>query len=364
MWEQNDEPEMMNKNKDIQAQKTINIALQGGGAHGAFAWGVLDKLLEDGRLKAEGFTATSAGTMNALAFTQGLTENGPEGARACLENFWSEISKEGSIYSPTRGFSFGRMMDPKNIWGKSENHYGHFMFDTLTRIFSPYQFNPYNINPLKDVLERTINFDVIQSCDCMKLFISATNVKSGKVKVFKTGEITLDVALASGCLPFIFKAVEVEGEHYWDGGYMGNPSLYPLFYETESEDIVLINLNPIERDEVPTTAPDIMNRVNEISFNASLLKELRAISFVKKLHREDMVNDKFKERYKNPRLHTVRADDAMKEYSVASKFDTDWTFLCELRDEGRKTMAQWLDDHIDNIGVRSSVDLEAEFLEN
>ncbi|MEM6781424.1 MAG: patatin-like phospholipase family protein [Pseudomonadota bacterium] len=339
--------------------KTVNLALQGGGAHGAFAWGILDKLLEDGRLDVEGLSATSAGTMNALAFAQGMTESGKDGAREKLENFWREISKEGDIYSPVRGMPFDRMTGI----GNGENPFGYFMFDTLTRIFSPYQFNPFDINPLKDVLERCIDFDVLQSCECMKLFISATNVKTGKVKVFKTQDVTLDVALASGCLPFLFKAVEIDGQHYWDGGYMGNPALYPLFYDTKSSDIVLINLNPIERDEVPTTAPEIMNRVNEISFNSSLLKELRAIGFVKRLIEEDIIKDEYKKDFKDLLIHPVRADGAMKDYSVASKFDTDWGFLTELRDLGREKMSDWFDEFYDNIGVRSSVDLREEFLD-
>lgn len=361
---------MARKNKTIQDKKsspkapkaktkTVNLALQGGGAHGAFAWGILDYLLEDGRLSVEGFTATSAGTMNALAFTQGMTEGGPTRAREKLEEFWYEISREGNMYSPVRGLPFERMMG----FGNGENPYAYFMFDTITRMLSPYQFNPFDINPLKDVLERCIDFDVLRQCECLKLFISATNVKTGKVKIFDTHEITLDVALASGCLPFLFKAVEIDGEHYWDGGYMGNPALYPLFYETESRDIVLINLNPIDRDEVPTTAPEIMNRVNEISFNASLLKELRAIAFVKKLIASDMMKDEHKNHYKDLLVHPVRADGAMKDYSVASKFDTDWNFLLALRDLGREKMKNWMDEYYDNIGVRSSVDLNAEFLD-
>lgn len=349
----------MPKAKKADTKKTVNLALQGGGAHGAYAWGILDYLLEDGRINVEGFTATSAGTMNALAFTQGMQEGGPAGAREKMENFWSEISREGNIYSPVRGMPFERMMG----FGNGENPFAYFMFDTITRMLSPYQFNPFDVNPLRDVLERCIDFETIRKCDCMKLFISATNVRTGKVKIFKTPDMSLDVALASGCLPFLFKAVEIDGEYYWDGGYMGNPALYPLFYETASEDIILINLNPIERDEVPTTAPEIMNRINEISFNSSLLKELRAIGFVKKLIAEDMIKDEHKKRYKDLRVHPVRADDSMKEFSVASKFDTDWHFLTDLRDLGRKQMKNWMDETYDNIGTRSSVDLNAEFLE-
>ena len=338
--------------------KTVNIALQGGGAHGALAWGILDALLEDGRVEAEGMTATSAGTMNALAFAQGMTENGRDGARQKLHDFWWEISKAGAVFSPVHGNPVERMLG----LGNGENPLSYFMFDTVTRLFSPYQFNPLDINPLRDVLEKTLDFEKLRACDCMKLFISATNVRTGKVRVFTNQEITLDVALASACLPYLFKAVEIEGEFFWDGGYSGNPTLYPLFYQTESRDIILIHLNPLYRAEVPMTAPDIMNRVNEVSFNSSLLKELRSIAFVKKLIEHDMIRDEYKHMYKDLLLHPVRADDMMKEFSVASKFDTDWNFLTDLRDIGREGMKAWLDGHFVNLGKKSSVDLNEEFL--
>lgn len=341
-------------------KKTINLALQGGGAHGALAWGILDALLEDGRLDVEGFSASSAGTMNALAFAQGLQEGGREGARKKLEEFWWETSKAGAMFSPVHGNPMERFLG----LGSGENPYSYFMFDTMTRLFSPYQFNPFDVNPLKDVLERVIDFDNIRACDALKLFVTATNVRSGKVKVFKTAEIDINVALASACLPFLFKAVEIEDEYYWDGGYTGNPALYPLFYQTKTSDVVIIHLNPLHREEIPTTAPAIMNRINEISFNDSLLKELRAIAFVKKLIEHDMIRDEYKHMYKDVLIHSVRADDMMKEFSVTSKFDTDWDFLIKLRDAGREGMKIWLDQNFDNIGEKSSVDLHAEFLDD
>lgn len=340
------------------ARKTVNIALQGGGAHGALAWGILDALLEDDRIDVEGITATSAGTMNALAFAQGMHEGGRDGARKKLEEFWWETSKAGAIFSPVHGNPMERLLG----FGNGENPFAYFMFDTMTRVFSPAQFNPLDINPLRDVIERTIDFDKIRACDKLKLFISATNVRTGKVKIFNNEDISLNVALASSCLPFLFKAVEVHGEYYWDGGYSGNPALYPLFYQTQSNDIILIHLNPMFREEVPDTAPEIMNRLNEVSFNASLLKELRSIAFVKKLVEHDMIRDEFKHLYKDLLVHPVRADDMMKEFSVTSKFDTDWPFLTMLRDTGRAGMKVWLEEHYDNIGHRPSVDLHEEFL--
>lgn len=338
--------------------KLINLALQGGGAHGALAWGILDYMLEDGRLEVEGFTATSAGTMNALAFAQGMHEGGRDGAREKLKEFWWEVSKAGVVFSPVHGNPFERMWG----FGNGENPFAYFMFDTMTRMFSPQQFNPLNVNPLRDVIDKVIDFEKIRSCKKLKLFISATNVRNGKTKIFNREDITLDVALASSCLPFLFHPVEIDGEFFWDGGYTGNPALYPLFYETTSCDIVLIHLNPLYREEVPDTAPEIMNRVNEVSFNASLLKDLRAIAFVKKLIEHDMIKDEYKHLYKDLMVHPIRADDMMKEYSISSKFDTDWNFLTTLRDAGREGMRVWIKNHFDNIGKKSSVDLNDEFL--
>jgi NTE family protein len=348
----------MTDKKQKTQRKTINVALQGGGAHGALAWGILDALLEDDRIEIEGFSATSAGTMNALAVAQGLAEGGRDGARKKLEEFWWEVSKAGAIFSPVHGNPVERFLG----LGTGENPYAYFLFDTMTRLFSPYQFNPLDLNPLKDVIERTVDFDMVRACDQMKLFVSATNVRTGKVKVFRKEEITLDVALASACLPFLFKAVDIEGDHYWDGGYTGNPALYPLFYQTETRDVVIIHLNPLYREEIPTTAPAIMNRINEISFNDSLLKELRAVAFVKKLIEHDMIKDEYKGMYKDILVHSVRADDMMKEFSITSKFDTDWDFLTTLRDSGYAGMKTWLEDHFDNIGHRASVNLHEEFL--
>lgn len=338
--------------------KKVNVALQGGGAHGALAWGILDALLDDERIEIEAITATSAGTMNALAYAQGMVEGGREGAKTKLAHFWEETSKAGTVFSPVHGNPMERFFG----LGSGENPYAYFMFDTMTRLFSPYQLNPMDINPLRDIIERTIDFEKIHKCGHVKLFISATNVKTGHVKVFRTPELTMDIAMASACLPFLFKAVEVNGESYWDGGYTANPALYPVFYETKSADLILIHLNPIIRDEVPTTAPAILNRINEVSFNSSLLQELRAVAFVKKLIENDMIKEEYKHLYKNMLIHPLRADDMMKEYSITSKFDTDWDFLTSLHGIGYAGMVLWLKKNFDNIGNRSSVNLYDEYL--
>lgn len=348
-------------------RKTVNLALQGGGAHGAYAWGVLDALLEDGRLDIEGICATSAGTMNACALASGMQKAVRDGktsdidkaeyARRSLHDFWREVYQAGVMFSPVKRMPW----DAAYGWNM-DHSLSAFMFDSWTRLFSPYQYNPFDINPLRDVLKRTLCFDSISSCDCMKLFISATHVKTGKIKVFETKEIDLDVAMASACLPFLYKAVDIDGEDYWDGGYMGNPALFPLFYKTKTRDVIIVHINPLKRDETPTTAPDIMNRINEISFNSSLLGEMRAIAFVKKLIELDMLKDEHKADFKNILVHSVRADQALNDLSVTSKFNSDWDFLTMLRDKGRATMQAWLKKNYDAIGQHDTVDLNAEFL--
>ncbi|NBC12670.1 MAG: patatin-like phospholipase family protein [Gammaproteobacteria bacterium] len=338
-------------------QKTVNLALQGGGAHGAFAWGVLDKLLEDGRLAVEGVCATSAGTMNACALAYGMHLGGPERARQALHDFWWNIHRSGQTHNPVRLLPWERWL------GRGMEHsLAYVFFDSLTRTLSPYQFNPFDINPLRDVLLEAIDFDELRRCECVKLFISATHVASGKVRVFEAKDMSIDVAMASACLPFLFKAVTVNGEDFWDGGYVGNPALFPLYYDTESRDVIIVHINPVARQETPRQAPDIMNRLNEISFNSSLLKEMRAIAFVKKLVEHDMLKDEYKAHFKDVLVHSVRADKALCEFSVASKFSSDWEFLTKLRDRGREQMADWLDEHFDAIGQRDTVDLHNEFL--
>ncbi|PJB69948.1 MAG: alpha/beta hydrolase [Alphaproteobacteria bacterium CG_4_9_14_3_um_filter_47_13] len=351
----------MPKHNDKKEQKTVNLALQGGGAHGAFTWGVLDKLLEDGRINIDGICATSAGTMNACAMAWGMHKGGNDGARQALHDFWKNISDAGQKANPIPKMPWEKFM-PQSGWMKTDDTLSFFLLDSMTRLFSPYQLNPFDFNPLRDVLEETINFDELRECDCVKLFISATHVHSGKVRVFDTQEIDLDVVMASACLPYMFKAVEVDGEDYWDGGYMGNPALFPLFYETDTRDVMIVHINPMERNETPESAHDITNRINEISFNSSLLKELRAIAFVKKLIENDMLKDKHKDDFTDILVHSVRSDEVMTSLSVSSKFSSEWDFLTDLRDKGRNTMTAWLEENYDDIGIRDTVDLHGEFL--
>lgn len=337
--------------------KKINLALQGGGAHGAVAWGVIDRLLEDGRFEIDSVSGASAGAVNAAALAYGLHLGGPDGAREKLDHLWRVISDVGALYSPVRRTPIDMAMGAFNL----ESSLSWLAFDTFTRTLSPYQFNPFGLNPLKDVLARAIDFEALRRCDKAEIFISATNVRTGKVHVFRNEDLSIDVVLASACLPFLYQAVEIDGEHYWDGGYMGNPVLFPFFYEADSRDIVIVHINPLEREKLPMTAAEIDNRINEISFNSSLLRELRAISFVHKLLDDGWLKDKYRDRLRGVRIHSVRSDRALAELSIASKFNVDWAFLTELKARGRQIAGDWIEENFDHIGARSSVDLRAMF---
>jgi NTE family protein len=336
--------------------KAVNLALQGGGSHGAFAWGVLDRLLDDERISFEGITATSAGAMNAAVTAYGLTIGGREGAKRALAEFWHRISRAAasSILQPS---IFDRMMNNRSL----ENSPAFVFFDMMTRLLSPYQFNPFDFNPLRDVLEATVDFERLRKDNVVKLFLCASNVRSGKVKIFRNHEITSSAVLASGCLPFLFRAVEIDGEAYWDGGYLGNPAIYPLIYNCKSTDVVIVHINPIYRDEIPRTAAHILNRLNEISFNSSLMREMRAIAFVTKLVESGGIVDHSKT-LKQVLVHSIEAESFMRDLGVSSKLNADWEFLTRLRDVGRERADQWLAANFDLLGVSSSVDIQDRYL--
>ena len=338
--------------------KTINLALQGGGSHGAFAWGVLDYLLEDGRLEFEGISATSAGAMNAVVLAQGLLNNDKQEARLALAHFWQTVSDVAKKSNPLKSLPSFSLFGKKASF-KTEPSVLDHMADFMSRVFSPYQLNPFNLNPLKDILEQTIDFDAIRKRSPIKLNICATNVETCKVRIFETKEINVDAILASACLPFMFQSVEIDGEFFWDGGYIGNPAIFPLIYQCKSPDVVIVHINPIVRKGVPTSASEILNRLNEVSFNSSLMREMRAIAFVSKLIEDKKVKA---EDMKQMHIHSIRSDAAMSEYDAASKMNTDWEFLCHLRDKGRAIAKQWLDENYAKIGKESSVDIRKEFL--
>lgn len=342
--------------KRSEAPKTLSLALQGGGSHGAFTWGVIDKLLEDGRIRLDGICGTSAGAMNGIVCAYGFMQGGTEGARAALHDFWQKVSSAGQLYSPVRGATDSGPLE--HLLRTAS----YSMFDAMTRAFSPYQLNPLNFNPLRDVLEQVVDFAAFRSCRQMRVFVCATNVRTGKPRVFRNHEMSCDAVLASACLPYLFQAVEVDGEHYWDGGYIGNPAIFPLIYEAEALDLMVVHINPLTIGELPRTAVDILDRVNEISFNSSLVREMRAIAFVQKMVADGWLKDEYRDQLRNMRMHAIRADRDLGHLGISSKLDPDWGFLTRLRDLGRARAAEWLERHYADLGTRSSVDIRADYL--
>jgi NTE family protein len=334
--------------------KHINLALQGGGAHGAFAWGVIDRLLEEGNIEIEGIVGTSAGAMNAAVTAYGLAVGGNEGARDTLLKFWKGIS-DAAKRSPLQPTWIDKMLKP----GSLDASPGWIFYDTLSRVMSPYQLNPTNYNPLRDVLASTIECEKMWSQKKVKLYVCASNVKTGRIRVFDQNDVTIDAVMASACLPFLFQAVEIDGEHYWDGGYMGNPPLYPLIYNCGSRDVLIVQLNPIAIPEVPTTAQAILDRINSLSFNSSLMREMRAINFVTKL-----IDNGFDDngRLKRMLIHTVDAEEVLSRLGVSSKLNADWDFLMSLFDLGRNRAERFLGEHYDKLGRESSTSIEEKFL--
>jgi NTE family protein len=337
------------------AQKTIALALQGGGMHGAFTWGVLDRLLEDGRLLIEGVSATSAGAMNAAVLAHGLLTGDSADARQALHDFWRAVAQSAQSYDP-----FGKIP-----WLKGTHTFGldhspmHLLADIVLRILSPYQFNPHNMNPLRRILDQHVDFAALRRHCPIHLYLCATNVETGKIRIFSGQELCIEAVLASACLPTLFQAVEINGEHYWDGGYVGNPAIFPLIYNCGTHDVVIVHINPIVRPGVPTRVADILNRMNEVSFNSSLMREMRAIAFVTELIQQRRIEPGG---MKAMLIHSIRSDQTMAALAVSSKYNADWNFLCSLRDKGRTEAGAWIEENYHHIGQRSSVDISKEFL--
>jgi NTE family protein len=334
--------------------KPINLALQGGGAHGAFTWGVLDKLLEDDRVEIRAISGTSAGAMNAVVLADGLEEGGIEGARSQLKKFWSEISIVARA-SPIRRAPLDVFTGNWNL----DLNPSLMLVDLMQLFASPYQLNPWNINPLKDIIERLVDFErVRKSADKMPVYVSATNVKTGFVEVFPPDKITVEMVMASAALPFLYQAVEIGDSAYWDGGYMGNPPLFPLFGQGGTDDLVIVQINPIVRNEVPRTARDIMNRINEISFNSSLIAEFRAIEFVRKLVKEGAVDTSH---YRAIRVHRIDGQEKLRALGASSKVNAEWAFLEHLFGIGRDCAERWLDKCWTKVGEEATVNLDEMF---
>ena len=326
----------------------IDLALQGGGSHGAFTWGVLDRLIEEPWLKIDGISGTSAGAMNAAVMASGWEHGGVDGAKAALETFWKAVS-EAARFSPMQRGPWDMLSGNWTL----ENSPLYMATELMTRMFSPYDLNPLNAHPLRGILAETVDFACLAKAP-MRLFITATNVRTGTGRVFRNAEITPDVLLASACLPTMFQAVEIDGEHYWDGGYIGNPTITPLVRECDSNDTILVQINPIVRDEVPRTAREIMNRLNEVAFNSPLVKELRMIALLNKVadpgHDEGAL-------WAGMRIHRI-ASAAMTDLGYSSKLNAEWSFLRMLRDEGRRSAEAFLNVHREDLGHRSSFDLD------
>ena len=329
----------------------LNLALQGGGSHGALTWGVLDALLEDGQWQFDGVSGTSAGAMNAVALAHGFAQaaqqhKDPEDAhlagcalaRESLTRLWEGVGALGSL-------TWGTPLSAANP-----------LVGMMSQWFSPYQINPLGINPLRKLLEREVDFSLLCSARTgvvgPKVFVCATNVRTGRGEIFFGPRLSADAVMASACLPMLFKAVEIEGEAYWDGGYSGNPALHPLIYQTETSDILLVQINPVEHLDVPSSASEIMERVNEVTFNASLLAELRAIEFVRRLLAEGKLDAR---RYKSVRMHRIDGGSVLAPFGADSKLRADLAFVRKLFALGRTAGQEWLHAHRKDVGVRPSI---------
>lgn len=332
----------------------IDLALQGGGSHGAFTWGVLDRLLEEGSLAIDGICGTSAGALNAGVLATGFARGGAQGARDALRNFWLDVSSQPACFgshvpaAPSAGLA-GYNLETNPFFA---------MFNQWLKLFSPYQFNPLGLDPLRDVAARHIHLPSVCSGP-IQLFVVATAVTTGQAAVFSGDRLSLDAFLASACLPQLFKAVEIGGVPYWDGGYSGNPALWPLIYATRATDLLLVKINPLQRPGVPDTAAEIADRVNEITFNAGLVGEMRAIHFVNELLAEQRLDPK---RYRGLRLHMVADEDGLAPLQPSSKMNTDRSFLLALHQLGVAAAERWLVENRPKVGKTSSMDIEGTFL--
>jgi NTE family protein len=339
-------------------KKTVNLALQGGGAHGAFTWGILDRLLEEPRIDIEGLSGTSAGAISAAVLAHGLIEDGAEGARALLDRFWRQLAAFAH-FSPLRPSPIDRLTAGWNADGSA----GQMLLDLFTRVLSPYQFNPFAMNPLRDLLEDIIDFERLREQSLVKLYVSATNVRTGKVRIFRTEELTVDVLLASACLPSLHQAVRIGDDHYWDGGFTSNPAVLPLVSDCASADIVVVQVTPFHHPDVPVTAHDIRGRLNHIVFNAPLIRELQSIAWMQDAIKDgEVAGGSFAERVRQIRIHHIDGQDALSPLGTSSALNPEWEFVAYLRDLGRRRANDWLHGNFERLGVESTADIAAKFL--
>jgi len=342
---------------DPRDKRRVSLALQGGGARGAFTWGVLDCLLEDGRIIIDAISATSAGAMNAAALMAGLSQGGAQGARETLDRFWLAASDYGYI-SPIRRSLADQFSGRWNIDASP----AYIWANLLSQTFSPTQKNPIDFNPLRDIISRTIDTDAVRACSDIRLFITASNVRTGRPRVFERDEVSLDVLLASGCLPDMFHAIEIDGDPYWDGGFMGNPALWPLIQGGHAGDIVFVQITPMERAGTPHMPMAVSNRMNELAFNSSLMHEMRNLALIQELVEQDALKEPYAERYRDLRLHMIGDEAAIRTLGVSSKFNVERAFLLHLKAAGRACARDWLATTFQDLGKRSSVDVRGSFL--
>lgn len=337
----------------LQSKKPLSLALQGGGAHGAFTWGVLDRLLEIGQIDVEGISATSSGAMNAVMMAQGLTLGGPDRAREELTRFWETVAERSPFEMPAPGV-FGLISGAEPpTWMQA--------YLGLSRSLSPYVINPFDINPLRDLLREKVDFDRLRSdCD-IKLFVAATRVSTGRIRIFKNDELSVDALLASACVPSLHHAVQIDGESYWDGGFAGNPALFPLIYECRSEDIVIVMLHPLQREKTPTSAKAIWEHMSELAFNTAFMREMQSIAHLKQQAEQLWGFGPVERRIKRLKLHLIEGEDSLSDLSHTSRFNARWSFLTHLRDRGREHASQWLEEEFPQVGTRSTLDLETHF---
>ena len=326
----------------------VDLALQGGGSHGAFTWGVLDRLLEEPSMKIEAISGTSAGAMNAAVLVDGWSRGGADGARAALDTYWRRVSR-AAAFSPLQRSPLERLTGRWTL----DTSPAYFAIDLMSRVFSPYDLNPMGFNPLRQILAESIDFERLAASP-IKLFITATNVHTGRGRIFRNSQITPDVLLASACLPTMFQAVEIDGEAYWDGGFAGNPTITPLVRESDAQDTILVQINPRERLNTPRTAGDILDRLNEISFNSPLMKELRMIALLRQAADPGQGEGA---RWAGMRTHRIMTDK-LAEFGASSKLNAEWEFLAMLKAEGRKSAGDFLTHHGADLGNRSSADLD------
>jgi len=334
-------------------RKLIDLALQGGGSHGALTWGVLDRLLEDQRLEIDGISGTSAGAMNAVMLADGLQRGGRDGAREALHKFWRAVSEAGR-FSPIQPSPWSWFTGNDSL----DHSPSYLFFESLTQLVPPSKLNPFGLNPLRDLVKEQVDFERVNACKMIKVFVTATNVRTGQAHIFRQPELSVDTVMASACLPFMYEAVEIDGEAYWDGGYSGNPALFPLVDDQGCRDLVVVQINPMVREQLPRSAREILNRLNEVTFNSSLVKELRSIQLLHQLIEAEGLD---LQSYRAMRLHIIHAEHFVEKLSASSKLNSDWGFLKRLHDAGRDWADQWLAQNFDAIGKHSTFDLDEMF---